>query len=83
MWYIWLGVVLATLLVEYLSKNCVAICFSISATISAIITFFTRNYVIQVSTFLIVGILLIAIARPNVIEYLKKLKKNKKKKAKK
>lgn len=83
MWYIWLGVVFATLLVEFLSKNFVAICFSISAILSAIITIFTGNYVIQVSVFLIVGILLIAIVRPNVMEYLKKFKKNKKKKAKK
>lgn len=83
MLWIWVGVIIASLLVEYLSKNFTSICFVFSAVLSLISTFFTDDYFIQVCIFLILGILLIAVVRPNVIEYLEKNKKKKKNKAKK
>lgn len=90
MLYIWLGVIIALLLTEIISKNLVAACFGVSAFISLISTFFTNNYIIQVSLFLIIGILLIMFIRPNIEEiynskiinnkFLKDNKKNNKEK---
>lgn len=83
MFWIWVGVIIASLLVEYLSKNFTAICFAFSALLSLVSIMFKCNYYIQVSIFLVLGVLLIAVVRPNVLEILEKNKKKKKKKAKK
>ena len=87
MLYIWLGVIIALLLIEIMSKNLVAACFIISAFISFISTFFTNNYIIQVSLFFVIGVLIIMFVRPNVIDIYKdkieKKEKDKKKDAKK
>lgn len=79
MLYIWLGVIIALLLIELISKNMVATCFSVSAFISLISTFFADNYILQVSLFLIIGILLIMFVRPNIIEIYKSKKAGKEK----
>ena len=72
--WIWLGVVISLLLTEYLSKNCTAICFAISALIGGSLTYFTNNYMIQLGEFLIVGILLITFARPYCLKFINKRK---------
>lgn len=74
--WIWFGVVISLLLTEYLSRNFIAICFVISGIISCILTRFTNNYMIQLSEFLIVGILLIAFARPFLLNCLTKKKED-------
>lgn len=65
--WIWIGVVVALLLVEMMSKNFTSICFVISGFISCLLTLVTKNYMIQVGTFLIVGCFLMGIIRPRVL----------------
>ncbi len=65
--WIWVGVVIALLLVEMMSKNFSSICFAISGIISCLLTHFTKNYFIQVGEFLIVGCLIMGIIRPRVL----------------
>lgn len=68
--WIWLGVVISLLLIEFMSKNFTAICFALSAIISCIMTKFTGNYILQLGEFLIVGIFLIMIIRPTLLKFL-------------
>jgi len=92
--WIWTGVVIALVLVELISRKAAAGCFAVSATISAIMTFFTKetpntvanvanntnNYIIQLGTFLILGFLLLLFVRPFVLQWVIKCKKLKKEK---
>jgi Membrane protein implicated in regulation of membrane protease activity len=66
--WIWLGVVISLLLIEYLSRNFSAICFAFSGIISCIMTKFTGNYMHQLGVFLIVGIILIVVVRPFLLK---------------
>lgn len=68
--WIWLGVVISLLLIEFLSRNFTALCFAISAIISCVMTEFTGNYMYQLGEFLIVGILLITVIRPLVLKFI-------------
>lgn len=73
--WIWLGVVIALVLIEFMSRNMAALCFALSGFISYILTLYTKNYVIQLSEFLFVGSFLIIFVRPKVIGYYLKLVK--------
>lgn len=79
MLYIWLAVIVALILVELLSRNLTAACFTVSAIISAICTLFTDEYVFEVCSFLVIGILLLIFVRPNILVLLKNYEKNDKK----
>lgn len=68
--WIWLGVVISLLLIEFLSRNFTAVCFALSATISCIMTRFTGNYMYQLGEFLVIGILLITVIRPLILKYI-------------
>ncbi len=83
MLYIWLAVIVALILVELLSRNLTAACFTVSAIISAICTLFTDEYVFEVCSFLVIGILLLIFVRPNILVLLKNYEKNDKKETKK
>ncbi len=86
--WIWLGVVVSLLLIEYMSRNFTAICFAISGIISCILTHFNIKlnmkfighkvslspYIVQLLVFLIVGIFLILIIRPHVLDFMEKKK---------
>lgn len=86
--WIWLGVVVSLLLIEYMSKNFTAICFAISGIISCILTHFNIKfdfkifdnriylspYMVQLLVFLIVGIFLILVIRPYVLKWLENKK---------
>lgn len=66
--WIWLGVVVSLLLIEFMSRNITAICFAFSGLISCIMTKFTGNYLFQLGEFLIVGIFLILVIRPFLLK---------------
>lgn len=90
--WIWLGVVVSLLLIEYMSRNFTAICFAISGIISCILTHFDIQfkfhlmgckitltpYIIQLLVFLIVGIFLILVVRPHFLNFIEKKKQEKK-----
>ncbi len=89
--WIWLGVVVSLLLIEYMSRNFTAICFAISGIISCILTHFNIKfnfkvlghkvylspYIVQLLVFLVVGIFLILIIRPLFLNFLEKKKQEK------
>lgn len=78
--YIWLGVIIALIMIEFISKNLTAACFCISAIFSLIsVNTKTNNYIVQVAIFLIGGIVLMVFARPNVLNIIEELKKKRKK----
>lgn len=75
--WIWLGVVISLLLIEYMSKNFTAICFAISGMITCILTRFQDKYNIQLAVFLIGGIFLILVVRPFVLKKIERIKEEK------
>ena len=80
MLYIWLGVIAALILIEVFSRNFTAACFIVSAIISCLLcTLFHEEYILQVCVFLVIGVLLLIFARPNILELIKEYKKKKKK----
>ena len=72
--WIWIGVIVALLLIELVSLNFTAIWFVISAIISFILLKFNNDYIVQVLTFVILGSLLMIIIRPKVIDKLIKIR---------
>ncbi len=66
--WIWIGIIISLVLVELLSLNFAAICFVISGLISLILFHANQSYIVQVSVFLIVGLGLIIIVRPKIID---------------
>lgn len=68
--WIWIGVIISLLLIEFVSLNFTSIWFVLSSIISFILLKMGKDYVAQVSTFLIVGVILIVIVRPKIINKL-------------
>ena len=54
--WIWIGVIISLILIELVSLNFTAIWFVFSAIVSFILLKLNINYIIQVLSFLIVGI---------------------------
>ena len=76
MLYIWLGVIVALILIEIFSRNLTASCFIASAIVSSILcAIFHEEYILQVGVFLGLGVLLLIFARPNILELIKDCKK--------
>ena len=69
--WIWLGVIISLLLVEFVSLNFTSLWFAISAIISFILLKCNQNYIVQVLSFMILGMVLILIVRPRIIEKLR------------
>lgn len=69
--WIWLGVIISLILVELLSLNFIAIWFAISSVISLILLKLEKDYIVQVLSFLIVGLIFIIIIRPRIINTLR------------
>lgn len=74
--WIWLGVVIALILIEVLTTNLVTIWFVASGLVSLILSLFVDNFFIQFLVFVLLGTFLILTTR----EYLVKLLENKKQK---
>jgi len=68
--WIWFGVVISLILIEFISKNASAGCFVLSGIISCIMTYFTDIYLLQLAEFLGVGLLLIIFVRPRILKRL-------------
>lgn len=75
MLYIWLGVIVALILIEIFSRNLTASCFIASAIVSCVLcAIFHEEYALQVGTFLVLGVLLLIFARPNILELIRNCK---------
>lgn len=68
--WIWIGVILALIIVELVSLNFTAVWFVISSITSYILLCMGKNYIVQVLAFFIIGVLLIVILRPKIIKKL-------------
>jgi len=75
--WIWVGIAITLSLVEYLSKKMIALCFVASAIVSAILTFFIGNYIIQLVQFLAVGIILAVAVSPKIVKFVESYKNKK------
>ena len=74
MQWIWLGVIVSLILIEVVSMNFTAIWFVVSGIVSFVLLKFNQDYIIQVLTFLILGVLLITILRPKIIKKLNSIR---------
>ena len=70
MQWIWLGVIVSLLLIEFVSMNFTAIWFVVSALVSMILLKLDKDYIVQVLTFLLLGMVLITVLRPKIISKL-------------
>ena len=68
--WIWIGVIILLLLIEFVSLNFTSIWFVFSSIISFILLKMGKDYIAQVSVFLIIGIFLIVVIRPKIINKL-------------
>ena len=65
--WIWIGVIISLILIELLSLNFTAFWFAIGAVVSYVLMKFEFDYIIQVLSFLIIGVLFITVLRPRII----------------
>ena len=63
MFYIWLGVIVLLTIIEVLTVNLVSIWFIISALFALIISLFIDSFILQFSTFVILGIILLILTK--------------------
>ncbi|MBR3199070.1 MAG: hypothetical protein IKG27_03550 [Bacilli bacterium] len=70
-WIVWLIIVVLLFLIEIMTINITTIWFVISGIIALITSIFIDNFIIQFSAFVILGILLLLIAKPYLTKYLK------------
>lgn len=87
MWYIWLGIIILLILIEYISTK--TIWFILSAIVSLILSFFIDIFWIQFLVFIVGGIFLLEVLKDIIIKTEEKIlnkifpQKKKRKKAKK
>ena len=62
--YSWLIIIILLSIIEILTVDLVTIWFIASAIFALIISFFTKNFVIQFSVFVILGIIFLIITKP-------------------
>ena len=68
MLWIWIGLVVALLLIEVLTKKLITIWYVLSGIISFILSFFTDSYLIQFLVFSILGTVLLFVLRDYFIK---------------
>lgn len=66
--WIWIGIIISLVLTELMSLNFTSICFVFSSLISLVLFYTKQNYIVQVSAFLIIGLGIIIIIRPKIID---------------
>jgi membrane protein implicated in regulation of membrane protease activity len=71
MLWIWLGLFVAALFIEFATSDMVSIWFALAAIPSFILALFEVHVVIQVLLFIVIAILLLVLTRPVVMKYFK------------
>ena len=69
--WIWLGIIVITFLLEFMTSDMVAIWFTFAALPSFILALFKVNEIVQVATFVVIAFVLLFITRPLAIKYFK------------
>jgi membrane protein implicated in regulation of membrane protease activity len=70
MW-IWLGIFIVALFLEFATSDMVSIWFALAAVPSFILALFNVHVVVQIVLFVVVAILLLVLTRPVVMKYFK------------
>lgn len=70
MW-IWLGIFIVALFLEFATSDMVSIWFALAAVPSFILALFNVHMVVQIVMFVVVAILLLVLTRPVVMKYFK------------
>lgn len=74
--WIWLGLIIALILIEILLHNSVTIWYAISAFLSLIVSLFIQNYLIQFIVFSVIGTILLFTVRDKFLKIIRE-KRNK------
>ena len=69
--WMWLGIIIFTLLLEFLTSDMVAIWFTFAALPSFILALLKINEVVQIITFVVIALVLLFITRPLAVKYFK------------
>jgi membrane protein implicated in regulation of membrane protease activity len=69
--WIWLGIIIFTLVLEFLTTDMVAIWFTLAAVPSFILSLLNVNEVVQIVTFVGIALVLLLLTRPFVMKYFK------------
>jgi len=69
--WIWLGIILVTLVLEFLTSDMVAIWFTFAAIPSFILSLLDVNEIVQIVTFVAIATVLLLLTRPFVMKYFK------------
>ncbi|MCF7930026.1 MAG: NfeD family protein [Acholeplasmataceae bacterium] len=71
MLWLWLGIFVVALMVEFGTANMVSIWFALAAIPSFILALFNANIILQIVLFVVISILLLVVTRPLAIKYFK------------
>jgi len=71
MLWIWLGIFIVALFLEFATSDMVSIWFALAAVPSFILALFNVHVVVQIVLFVVVAILLLVLTRPVVMKYFK------------
>ncbi len=69
--WLWLGIILVSLVVEFLTSDMVAIWFTAAAIPSFVLALLDINEVLQIVAFVVISVLLLSLTRPFVMKYFK------------
>ncbi len=69
--YMWLAIIILLAIVELMTSNLVTIWFSISGLLSLIVTLIFNNFALELSIFILLGIILMITTRPVLKKVLK------------
>ena len=69
--WVWLGIILFTLILEFLTSDMVAIWFTFAAIPSFILSLLKVNGIVQIVTFVVISLVLLLMTRPFVMKYFK------------
>jgi membrane protein implicated in regulation of membrane protease activity len=69
--WLWLGIILVSIIVEFLTSDMVAIWFTAAAIPSFILALLRVEAVFQIIAFVVVSVLLLSLTRPFVMKYFK------------
>ncbi len=71
MLWLWLGLFISALFVEFATSDMVSIWFALAAIPSFILALLKVNIIIQIALFVVIAVLLLVVTRPVVIKYFK------------
>lgn len=78
MFYIWLAVIILLVIIEIISINLTSLSFIISGVLTLFFSFVFENFLVQISIFVILGIILQVILKPSLNTFVEDMKEKNK-----